>query len=152
MPKQIIETLETLSAKQLDLKEDDEEPVLSAIPDDSESEDDEPKTIQKSKRPRTDKQIAAFAKVIEKRTEQRQIRAKNREKEAAEKKKELEQKILKKAISIKKKEIKRELAIDEISSDDEPIESIKKKVVVSKAVKVATVAKVVPPIPKYIFV
>ena len=52
----------------------EEEPVISDIPSESEPEE-EKKTIQKSKKPRSQAQIDAFAKVIEKRTEKRQERA-----------------------------------------------------------------------------
>ena len=52
----------------------EEEPVISVIPSESEPEE-EKKTIQKSKKPRSQAQIDAFAKVIEKRTEKRQERA-----------------------------------------------------------------------------
>ena len=93
--KKIIEKLESLEEKE------EEVPEIGDIPSESEHEE-ETKTIQKSKKPRTQAQIDAFAKVIEKRTEKRQERAVNREKEAIVKKKELEEKILKKAISIKK--------------------------------------------------
>jgi hypothetical protein len=143
MPKKNIETLESLEsleekeeevAKQLTLpKVKLEEPVISDIPDDTD-EEEEPKTIQKSKKPRSVKQIEAFAKVIEKRQEKRNERAQIRETEQAKAKEQLKEKIMKKAISIKKKEIKQQIALDEISSDDEPIESIKKKVVASKVI------------------
>jgi hypothetical protein len=55
---------------------------------------------------------------------------------------------MKKAISIKKKQIKQQIALDDISSDDEPIESIKKKVVASKVKQLKEVVVT----PKYIFV
>ena len=68
MPKKILEVLE-------------EEPIIADIPD-SEPEEEETKTIQKSKRPRTDKQKEAFAKIVDRRTQARQARAEAREKEA----------------------------------------------------------------------
>jgi hypothetical protein len=134
--------------------EEKETPVISDIPDDTD-EEEEPKTIEKSKKPRSVKQIEAFAKVIEKRQEKRNERALLREKEQAKAKEELKEKIMKKAVSIKKKQIKQQIALDDISSDDEPIESIKKKVVASK-VKQLNIAKTpvkeVVVTPKYIFV
>ena len=148
MPKKIIEELASLES--LDEKEE-ETPVMSNIPDDTEDEE-EPKTIQKSKKPRSDKQIAAFAKVIEKRQEKRNERALIRETEQAKAKAELEEKVMKKAVSIKKKQIKQQIALDDISSDDEAIESIKKKVVASKAKKLNVTKEPVKEIPKYIFV
>ena len=78
---------------------------------------------------RTEKQIIAFNLVIEKRNENRRQRALAKEKEQDEEKKALEAKIMKKAISIKKKEIKKQLVLDDISDDDEPVENIKKKIV-----------------------
>jgi hypothetical protein len=83
----------------------------------SELEEEEPQTIQKSKRPRTEKQKEAFAKIIEKRTQAHQARAEPRE-EAIIVKAEIE-KLLKKAVSIKKKQIKKQIALDDISIDDE---------------------------------
>jgi hypothetical protein len=77
--------------------------------------------------------------VIEKRHEKRKERALIRETEQAKAKEELREKIMKKAVSIKK--IKQQIALDDISSDDEPIESIKKKVAASKA-KQINIAKV----------
>jgi hypothetical protein len=145
----------------------EETPVISDIPSDSEPEE-EPQTIQKSKRPRTEKQKEAFLKVIEKRTENRKMRADNREKEAKEKaetdarealerKKLLEKKIVKKANIIAKKELKKHIALDDISSDeDESDTEVKKKLVefkrkvVEKVMK--TVAPPVPEVPKYRFV
>lgn len=58
MPKKIVEKLEPLV---------EEVPVMVDIPEESEVEE-EPKLIQKSKKPKTQAQIDAFAKVIEKRT------------------------------------------------------------------------------------
>jgi hypothetical protein len=150
MPKKILETLETLES--LEEKEEEEAPVISDIPDDTD-EDEEPTTIQKSKKPRSAKQIAAFAKVIEIRSQRRNERAQIRETEQAKAKAELQEKIMKKAVSIKKKQIKEQIALDQISSDDEPIESIKKKVVASKVkVLTKTAVKEVVVVPKYIFV
>ena len=147
--KKIIEKLESLV-------EEEEEPVIADIP--SESEPEEVPTIQKSKKPRTQAQIDAFAKVIEKRTENRKMRADNREKEAIIVKAELEKKILKKASSIKKKQIKQQIALDDISSDDESDTEVKKKLtqfkrsVVEKVMKSVVPAVQVPVIPKYRFV
>ena len=107
-------------------------------------------------------------KVIEKRTENRKLRADNREKEAKEKaetdakealerKKLLEKKIVKKANIIAKKELKKHIALDDISSDeDESDTEVKKELVrfkrsvVEKVMK-STVAPV-PEVPKYRFV
>lgn len=52
--------------------------------------------------------------------------------EEAERKRQLEEKVVSKAISIKKKQLKHEIALDDISDDDTPIEEIKQKVVAKK--------------------
>lgn len=131
----------------------EEEPVIADIPD--ESEEEETKSIQKSKKPRTQAQIDAFAKVIEKRTENRKMRAETREKEAIVVKAELEKKILKKASTIQKKQIKKQIALDDISSDDDSDTEVKKKLVEFKrkvVEKVRATVVPVPEVPKYRFV
>jgi hypothetical protein len=95
-------------------------------------EEVEEEEVQAPKKPRTEKQIEAFKKVIEKRNENRKIRAEEKQNVAEQEKVVLEEKILKKAVSIKKKKIKQELILDAISDDDEPIEQIKQKIVKSK--------------------
>ena len=148
MPKKILEpVVEPLV---------DEQPIIADIPD-SEPEE-EVKSIQKSKDPRTQAQIEAFAKVIEKRTQAHSARAETREKEAIIVKAELEKKILKKASSIKKRQIRHQVALDDISSDDESDTEVKKKLVefkrkvVEKVMKTVVPAVPVPVVPKYRFV
>jgi predicted trehalose synthase len=148
MPKKVLESIvEPLV---------EEEPIIADIPD-SEPEE-EPKSIQKSKKPRTQAQIDAFAKVILKRTENRKMRADKREQDAIVVKAELEKKILKKASSIKKRQIKHQVALDDISSDDESDTEVKKKLsqfkrsVVEKVMKTVVPAVPVPVVPKYVFV
>lgn len=148
MPKKILEpVVEPLV---------DEQPIIADIPD-SEPEE-EVKSIQKSKKPRTQAQIEAFAKVIEKRTQARSARAETREKEAIIVKAELEKKILKKASSIKKRQIRHQVALDDISSDDESDTEVKKKLVefkrkvVEKVMKTVVPAVPVPVVLKYRFV
>ena len=158
MVKKVVETIEVL----------EESPVAVDIPTDSEVEE-EPKSIQKSKRPRTEKQKEAFLGVLLKRTEARALRAENREREAKEKaetdakealerKKLLEKKIVKKANIIAKKELKKHIALDDISSDDESDSEVKQKLVefkrkvVEKVMKSTVPAVPVPEIPKYRFV
>ena len=148
MPKKILEpVVEPLV---------DEQPIIADIPD-SEPEE-EVKSIQKSKDPRTQAQIEAFAKVIEKRTQARSARAETREKEAIIVKAELEKKILKKASSIKKRQIRHQVALDDISSDDESDTEVKKKLVefkrkvVEKVMKILVPAVPVPVVLKYRFV
>jgi hypothetical protein len=134
-----------MNNKDLDVLEAKVDTVVDDIPD-----PDETKSIQKSKKPRTQAQIDAFAKVIQKREENRKMRAEARDEQAVVKKAEIEEKIVKKAISIKKKEIKKQIVLDEVSSDDESIEEIKKKIVASKK-KVVSKAVKEPEPPKYIF-
>ena len=55
-----------------------------------------------------------------------------REAEEIERKRQLEEKVVSKAISIKKKQLKQEIALDEISDDETPIEEIKQKVIAKK--------------------
>ena len=55
-----------------------------------------------------------------------------READEAERKRQLEEKVVSKAISIKKKQLKQEIALDEISDDETPIEEIKQKVIAKK--------------------
>lgn len=144
MVKKVLEVLE--------VKPDpvDDVPVIDEKNDDSDAE--ETVTIQKSKKQRTELQINAFKLVIEKREQNRAIRKEAREKEAELKKIEIEEKIVKKAVSIKKKEIKKQLILDDVSSDDESITEIKKKIVESKKKVVAKAKEVKPEVPKYIFV
>lgn len=68
-----------------------------------------------------------------------------REAEEAERKRQLEEKVVSKAISIKKKQLKQEIALDDISDDDTPIEEIKQKVIAKKQAPPTPRA---PPTPK----
>ena len=125
---------------------------LEPLEDDVETE--EVVSIQAVKKPRTQKQIDAFKLVIAKREENRKQRAEQKMKDAEEAKALIETKIVKKAISIKKKEIKRQIILDDVSSDDEPIEEIKQKIVKSraKAVKPVIPVKTEEIKPKIVFV
>ena len=72
--------------------------------------------------------------------------------EEAERKRQLEEKVVSKAISIKKKQLKQEIALDEISDDETPIEEIKQKVIAKKQTapstpRVQTPAPTAPPPP-----
>jgi hypothetical protein len=74
---------------------------------------------------RSQAQKDAFAKICEKRQENRDIRSNQRILDADADKKIVEEKIVKKAISIKKKSIVKSRIIDEISDDDVDIEEIR---------------------------
>ena len=119
------------------------EPLVEEVEEEVEEEvaEVEDNSIQATKKPRTQKQIDAFQKVIEKRNENRKMRAEQKQILKEEEKVILENKIIKKAVSIKKKQIKKELVLDDISDDDEPIEEIKQKIVKSKK-------RVLPPLPQ----
>ena len=98
----------------------------------------------KIKKPRSEKQIAAFLLVRQKRDENRVARLKTREEEAVVKKDEIEQKIVKKAVSIRKKQIVREAVLDDISDEDIPVEIVKKLVKKYPKKTAAPVAPVAP--------
>ena len=86
-----------------------------------------PEQIQKSKKPRTQKQIESFEKARKIRDEKRAERKEERVKADTEYKKQKEEKIVKKALSIKKKQILADADLDEVSeTDDIPIEVVKK--------------------------
>lgn len=94
----------------------------------------EDEKVEATKKPRTQKQIDALIKMRLTREENVKSRALEKQKVMEEDKKVIEEKILKKAVSIKKKQIKRDIVLDDITDDDEPIEEIKKKIVKSKKV------------------
>lgn len=120
-----------------------------------------PKDPDAPKKPRTEKQIAAWALVVAKREENRnkrmnetadqkkvyeqhleQVKQSSREK--------MENKIVNKAISIKKKAIKKEQLLDDISDDETPMEEIKQMVTRQKRTKpVANIIHVKPDIRFY---
>lgn len=99
--------------------------------------DSENQSIQKPKKPRSEKQIIAFNLILEKRNKNREDRKLLREQEMEREKELTEAKIMKKAVSLKKKQIKKQLVLDDISDDDEPIEELKKKIVKSEIKKKA---------------
>lgn len=107
--------------------------IVKEIAPESEEEEEESEPVPpKQKRERTQKQIDAFNRCIEKKKEKAAERNENARKLAAFEKAALEEKVVKKAISIKKKQIKKQSALDEISDDDTPIEKIKE---VAKTIK-----------------
>jgi predicted carbohydrate-binding protein with CBM5 and CBM33 domain len=102
------------------------------IEEDIKVSDDEietkPKREYKPRPPKTQAQLDAFKKAILARDANAKRRREEAEKMLAESKKETEEKVVKKAIAIKKKQIKAQLALEELSDDDEPIEVVKEKV------------------------
>jgi hypothetical protein len=117
---------------------DNNEPKQNATPVAKETQDEDdlvpiqadkpvpppPPSTPKPKRERTEAQKAVTAKMKE-------ALAAKWEKSRAEKaaaaeahKKQVEERVVKKALAIKKRQIKEQMALEEISSDDEPIEEI----------------------------
>jgi hypothetical protein len=116
------------------------------VPEDVSDEEVEvkPKRPYKPRPPKTPAQLEAFQKAIAARDANAKRRREEAEKMLAQSKKETEDKVVKKALSIKKKQLKAQLALEEISDDDEPIEVIKQKV--------KKVAERPPPKPAFTFV
>jgi hypothetical protein len=117
----------------------EQNPIIEekAIIEDIEESDDDIQVskIIKEKRPRSQKQIDAFAKTIlirqQRRDERSNIKIEEENKKILEKVKEkkiLESKIIKKAISIKKKNIIKQQILEDISDDDTDIEYIKEMI------------------------
>ena len=84
--------------------------------------------------------VSLFLQILILRDEKRKTRADDKKIKELEEKKILEAKIIKKAITLKKKQIKKQIALDEISDDDEDIEIIKQKIVKSNLKKVMKTA------------
>ena len=82
--------------------------------------------ITKAKKPRSQKQIDAFARALEIKREKATARKAERDLNAGLEKVKLEEKIVKKAVAIKKKQIKKQIALDDISDDETSLEEIKK--------------------------
>lgn len=124
-PKVVIKKRGSAPARQHKKEiESDEEGGSEPLGSDKD-EEPEPKPV-KQKRERTQKQIDAFNRCIEKKKEKAAERNENARKLAAYEKAALEEKVVKKAISIKKKQIKKQSALDEISDDETSIEKIKR--------------------------
>ena len=124
MKKIIIEELEDLAILE-ESKEQEQEPEIL------ESDEENVEITKPIKKPRSAKQIEAFKQILLLRDEKRKTRADDKKIKALEEKQILEAKIIKKAITLKKKQIKKQIALDEISDDDEDIEIIKQKIVKS---------------------
>ena len=111
--------------------------------------------ITKAKKPRSQKQIDAFARALEIKKEKALARKAERDLNAGLEKVKLEEKIVKKAVAIKKKQIKKQIALDDISDDDTSLEEIKKIVKKFPAKKEQEEVELPPPRrrepPKYLF-
>ena len=102
-----------------------------------ESIEDEPETIVKAKKPRTEAQMKAFEKAKEKARINAEKRKEERELAAEQERKAIEEKLVKKAISVKKKQIKKQAILDEISDDETELVEIEKIVKKLPAKKVS---------------
>jgi hypothetical protein len=125
--KQILQELLDLENEKVE--EIQEAPKISLNIDISskeiEPENENPHSITRAKKPRTEKQLEAFdrAKAIRdantlKRKEEARLLAEQERKI-------IEDKLIKKAISLKKKQIKKQAVLDEVSDDDTPLEKVK---------------------------
>lgn len=83
---------------------------------------------KKPKKVPTEAQLEGMRKGRETLAQRNAEKKAQREAEEAERKRQLEEKVVNKAISIKKKQLKQEIALDEISDDETPIEEIKQKI------------------------
>lgn len=112
---------------------------------DEEEIEDEPKTITKAKKPRTEAQMKAFEKAKETARINAEKRKAERELAAEQERKLIEEKLVKKAISVKKKQIKKQAVLDEISDDDTELVEIQK--IVKKKVTANVVQEKLKPHP-----
>jgi len=122
--------------------------------DKTDDEDDEPQSITRAKKPRTEAQMKAFEKAKEKARLNAETRKAERETKAKEEQKAIEEKLVKKAISLKKKQIKQQAVLDQIEDDDTPLPEIEKIVKELPAKFKKSVKQELPipePKPKYIF-
>jgi hypothetical protein len=124
---EILATVPSTMKEPIALKEEDE--PLQASKEIPETPCELPK---KPKRVLNEAQLEGMKKGREALAQKNAERKAQREAEEAERKKQLEEKVVNKAISIKKKQLKQEIALDEISDDDTPIEEIKQKVIAKK--------------------
>ena len=123
--------------------------------DNEDEEDDEPQTITRAKKPRTEAQMKAFEKAKENARINAEKRKEEREAKAKEEQKIIEEKLVKKAIALKKKQIKEQAILDKIPDDDTPLPEIQKIVKelpakFKKSVKQDLPTQIPNP-PKYIF-
>lgn len=124
---EILATVPATMKEPIALKEDEE--PLQASKEIPQAPCDLPK---KPKRVMNEAQLEGMKKGREALAQKNAERKAQREAEEAERKRQLEDKVVSKAISIKKKQLKQEIALDEISDDDTPIEEIKQKVIAKK--------------------
>lgn len=98
----------------------------------------------KAKRVQTEAQKENTRKMIEARRVKNERIREEKSRRAEEEKQFLEEKIVKKAISIKKKEIKKSKVLDDISDDDEPVETVRNRAAPRVIEKIVYVEKQKP--------
>jgi hypothetical protein len=139
---EILATVPPTMKEPIALKEEDE--PLQASKEIPEVPCELPK---KPKRIMNEAQLEGMKKGREALAQKNAERKAQREAEEAERKRQLEEKVVNKAISIKKKQLKQEIALDEISDDDTPIEEIKQKVIAKKQAPTKQTVKYQQPTP-----
>lgn len=136
--------LEEIQRLKKELNELEPPCVIPVSKEESEDDEDEilPIEIQKPRKPRSEKQIEQFKKVVETKMKNASERKKLAEVKAVVDKQELEDKLVKKAIAVKKKQIKKQKIIDDISDEEKeddpviqkmkPVKAPLKTIVISK--------------------
>ena len=136
--------LEEIQRLKKELNELEPPCVIPVSKEESEDDEDEilPIEIQKPRKPRSEKQIEQFKKVVETKMNNASERKKLAEVKAVVDKQELEEKLVKKAIAVKKKQIKKQKIIDDISDEEKeddpviqkmkPVKAPLKTIVISK--------------------
>lgn len=102
-------------------------------------------TIQKAKKPRTQKQQEAFERAKAIRDANYAKRKEEKRLQEEEERKIIEEKLVKKAIAVKKKQIKKQAILDEVSDDETPIQKVKEIAVGKPKVAPTTPSSVPPP-------
>ena len=137
------EKLEEIQRLKKQLNELEPPCVIPVSKEESEDDEDEIQvSIQKPRKPRSEKQIEQFKKVVETKMKNASERKKLAEVKAVVDKQELEEKLVKKAIAVKKKQIKKQKIIDDISDEEKeddpviqkmkPVKAPLKTIVISK--------------------
>ena len=137
------EKLEEIQRLKKQLNELEPPCVIPVSKEESEDDEDEIQvSIQKPRKPRSEKQIEQFKKVVETKMKNASERKKLAEVKAVVDKQELEDKLVKKAIAVKKKQIKKQKIIDDISDEEKeddpviqkmkPVKAPLKTIVISK--------------------
>jgi hypothetical protein len=111
--KKLVQELQVLETPKVEALEENE--TLEEVLQSSTESIQAPKIVK----PRTQKQIDAFTRAREIKSQNAKNRQDDKKAQNDIRKKELEHKLVQKAISVKKKQIKQEQILDEISDDEE---------------------------------